>query len=129
MDSSGSRLVYLWCANNGGTWGSGIAADSMQNAYVAWYESGNKAYVTKLNTSGEINSTQTFAVNNLITTYDLALYADHVAYVTGATDSTNLPLVNAYQTSNHGGGDAFIVGVDFANPSGTYTRVEQTSSS
>ena len=38
----------------------------------------------------------------------IAIDASGNAYITGSTQSTNFPIYNAAQTSNHGGGDAFV---------------------
>lgn len=75
--------------------------------------------VSKLKAGGSILLYSTFLGGSLDENPGLSMAVDAGgnAYVTGQTDSTNFPLVNAFQT-NYGGGssDAFITKV---NPTGT----------
>ncbi|MBI4878412.1 MAG: hypothetical protein HY812_01950 [Planctomycetes bacterium] len=53
--------------------------------------------------------------------FDLAAYSDGLA-LTGRTYSSNLPLMNAYQTTNNGNGDAFVARFrPYASPSVSFS--------
>jgi hypothetical protein len=135
MDGSGSRLIYSWCepVDRGPSEGVAIVPDSSQNAYTTLsfrVPAAAAVVVRKLSTTGQVIREQKLNGSAEDFPHDLTLHADHIAYVTGETFSTDFPTVGAFQNSNHGGGDAFIAAIDFSEESsrGTFTRLEQTNS-
>jgi uncharacterized repeat protein (TIGR01451 family) len=87
--------------------------------YAGGY-SGADAFLTKLNPAGTqlIYSTYIGGTSNE-TSMGVALDAAGNAYIAGATDSTDIHVVNAVQTTNKGGKDAYVAkvnatGSDFA---------------
>jgi hypothetical protein len=135
LGPTGSALVYSTYLG-GSDWdqGSGIAVDSLGNAYVAGLTSstdfpvtpgafqttsgGNSdAFVAKLNPTGSALIYSTFLGGS---GYDFgwAIAADSAgnAYVTGQTDSSDFPTMNPLQPANHGVNDAFVAKL---NPTGS----------
>jgi hypothetical protein len=105
--------------------GESIAVDSAGNAYVtgltlstdfpteSFYEdtcSGDaSAFVTKINQSGDSLIYSTFiGGNGTDRAWDITVDFAGSAYVTGATDSDNFPVNNAYQSQISGESDAFV---------------------
>jgi hypothetical protein len=57
-----------------------------------------------------------FGGNSLDNTNALATDSSENIYMAGSTDSTNLPLMNAFQTANGGAGDAFLAKIALPQP-------------
>jgi hypothetical protein len=130
-------LVYsTYLGGVGGSEGLGIAVDSSGNAYVTG-EAGNglptqnafqgkygggvlDAFVTKLNATGTglIYSTYLGGSSDDAAT-GIALDSSGNVYITGATASTNFPITNAFQPSNHGGKNGWDLFVAKLNANGS----------
>ncbi len=136
LNASGSALIYsTYLGGSLGEEGRGIAVDQSGNAYVAGHTSstdfplfnpcqqcqvnhGNTdAFVASLNASGSQLIYSTYlGGDNFDQGYDIAVDASRNAYITGVTNSSNFPTVNAYQTALGGNTDVFVTKL---NPSGT----------
>jgi hypothetical protein len=144
LDPAGSKLIYSTClGGSGGDIAYKIALDSSGNAYVTGETSspdfpvfnavqpvigsttGNPAgggyfsdaFVTRLSAAGSAAVYSTYLGGDF---HDIgngiAVDPSGAAYVTGQTESTDFPVVNAYQPRMGGGQcDAFVVKV---NPGG-----------
>jgi hypothetical protein len=142
LNPSGSGLVYstylggsTGSYSGGGTYGVGIALDTMGNAYLTGgtdasdfpttpgaYQASQpgiqNAFVTKLNPSGSALVYSTYLGG---ASYDfgggIALDRLGQAYVGGSTNSTDFPTTEgAFQTSVAGGNNGFVTKL---NPSGS----------
>lgn len=119
INSTGSALVYSTdLGNSGGSRGSGIAVDSMGNAYVTgWTRKGLKTYadafMTKMNPAGSalVYSADLGGSGNSGGS-GVAVDSAGNAYVTGLTDSTDFPTKNPLQPANGGGSDAFVTKIN-----------------
>jgi hypothetical protein len=106
-------------------YGTGIAVDASGNAYVtgstdstnfptvnalqASNAGGYDAFVSKFNAAGTALVYSTYLGGLLYDNgFGIAVDASGNAYVTGSTDSTNFPTVNALQASNGGNENAFV---------------------
>jgi hypothetical protein len=112
--------------NYGEEMGTGIAADSLGNAYVTGRTDsadfpttigafqtvsgdGVDAFVTKINAAGSALVYSTFLGGAGIDRgFGIALDRSGNAYVTGETSSANFPTANALQSARSGGGDPFV---------------------
>lgn len=117
-DSSGQQLIYSTYIGSEytGSAGWGIAVDSVGNAYVTG-EWGVSIFVLKLNPNGN----QLLYKNYYGTGCgrDIIFKADEYIYVTGYTDSLSTTQ-GAYQPSNNGSKDAFVLKLDPANGNTLY---------
>lgn len=128
LNSTGSALVYsTYLAGSILDQGNGIQVDSHGNAYVVGYSKsidfpvtagafqtaqggGTNAFVTKLNNAGSalVYSTY-FGGNNEEIGNGIAIDSSGNAYITGVSDSNNLPTTTgAFQTTAPGNIDAFV---------------------
>ncbi len=131
LNPSGSALVYsTYVGGSGDDWGSGIALDGSNNAYVTGrtdstnfpttagafdrtFAGGVDAFVLKLNPTGSALVYSTYLGgtgfehdrDNIALVRAAAIDVDGAgnAYVTGQTTSPNFPTANAIQPA-HGGG-------------------------
>lgn len=120
-----SYSSYL--GGSGAEGGTSIVVDSAGNAYVAGVTASsnyptvnalqpsfaggvNDVIVTKINPTGTslVYSTYVGGSNNIDQGFGIALDSTGSVYVTGFTQSNNFPTVNAIQSSNGGGADAFL---------------------
>lgn len=127
LKSGPDQLVYSTYLGGPGTEiGTGIAADVDGNAYVAGASGGTfpsteglstcidpGAFVAKLNASGELKFATCISGLGQDTGLDIAIDPAGCAYVTGFTESSNYPTVNAFQKLFAGGtgstpSDAFV---------------------
>ena len=138
LNAAGSALVYsTYLGGSGPDQGDGIAVDSSGDAYVTGStESSNfpvvnafqstfggglsNAFVTKFNASGSVLVYSTYLGG---TGQDhgvgIAVDSSGNAYVTGSTQSSDFPVVNAFQSANGEGAGHSSVFVTKFNPSGS----------
>ncbi|MEE8575314.1 MAG: SBBP repeat-containing protein, partial [Thermodesulfobacteriota bacterium] len=132
IDAAGSSIVYsTYLGGVGNDYGSGIAVDSRNRAYVTGdttstdfptvsplYGSnsgGRDAFVTKLYASGSTIDFSTYLGGTGDDYgYDIALNAWGDAYVTGKTYSSDYPTIKAIDNSLGGSMDAFVTKIDAA---------------
>ena len=126
LNPAGNALVYSTYL--GGTLqdnGNAIAVDASGNAYVvggtqvsgfpttsgAFQETGGNGYVTKLNATGSALVYSTFIGGGAGVTrlFDIVVDGAGNAYVTGRTEQTAIPMVNAFQNTHGGGTDDVLV--------------------
>lgn len=126
LDAAGSALVYAtYIGGNGDDRAYGIALDSSNDAYIAGSTASTNfpivsslrsalggardAFVVKLNPSGNtlLYSTLLGGSNN-DWAYAIAVDASGNAYVAGDTQSTDFPVLGAFQSANAGNMDSFV---------------------
>jgi beta-propeller repeat-containing protein len=130
LNRDGSSLVYSTYLGgsvyDGAYYSDAIAVDRRGNAYVTGFANSpdfpttpgayqtslkgpENAFVTKLNTTGTGLVYSTYLGGS---SYDsatgVAVDSDGEAYLTGYTYSTDFPTRNPYQSTNHGGANAFV---------------------
>ncbi|HKQ51813.1 MAG TPA: SBBP repeat-containing protein, partial [Pyrinomonadaceae bacterium] len=125
FNAAGSALIYSTYLDGNKYNVTAIAADPAGNAYLTGATSatdfpvvnafqstnagGRDAFVAKLNAAGSA-----FIYSSYLggsgddSASDIALDSSRRAYVTGETYSTDFPAVNAFQSTNGGGRDAFV---------------------
>ena len=138
FSSSGSSLAYsTLLGGNNTTNVNGVAVDSSGRAYATGLtgatdfpvtsnafqrtnHGGFDAFVTRLNASGSALSYSTF-LGGSGGDQGLSIAVNSVgqAHVTGSTDSTNFPVKNALQSTNHGSDDVFVTKL-FADGAGLH---------
>lgn len=128
LNSTGTALTYsTYLGGSLGDLATGIALDGSNNAYVtgitvsadfptttgsfqtAQAGTGDNGFVTEIKADGSAKIYSTYLGGNG-TNDALAIAVDSAgeAYVTGTTNSSAFPAVNAAQTSNAGGFDVFV---------------------
>jgi hypothetical protein len=127
-----SLLYSTYLGGNDYDFGSGIAVDSVGDAYVTGYTTstdfpilnayqGSKgansdAFVTKLDptTAGAAGLLYSTYLGGSSHDWSSSIAVDSVgnAFVTGHTGSTDFPILDAYQASNGGGWDAFVTNLN-----------------
>ena len=139
--SSNPPLTLVYSTYLGGSTeeeAAGVAADSSGDAYMTGYtyssdfplanayqstclgcpDNDDSVYVTELNPTGSALVYSTFlGGSNTNYGYGIAIDASGNTYVTGNTFSTDFPVVNPFQSTNNGNGDAFVAKFNF-NASG-----------
>ncbi len=127
FSSEGNSLIYSTYlgGNNHNDYGNGIAIDSYGAAYITGHTSSDDfptqnsfqdtingyydAFITKLDSSGNSLIYSTYLGGNLGSKgTDIAVDDSREVFVTGVTNSTNFPTLNAYQETLHGTSDAFV---------------------
>ncbi len=125
LNAAGSALIYSTYLGGAGTSvGTGIAADSSGNAYITGYTAGQNfpsfkplqpdsplpsAFISKLNPSGSAFIYSTIFGGNANTQANaIAIDSSGNAYITGVTQATNLPTVNAVQPKILADANAFV---------------------
>jgi hypothetical protein len=125
LNAAGSALVYsTYLGGSGWDQGTAIAVDASGNAYIAgdtqsgdfpmmnpaqpFFGGQTDAFVTKLNTSGAIVFSTFLGGFGAEHAGGIAVDSGGSGYVAGGTYSLNFPALNALQSSNSGGQEAFV---------------------
>ncbi|MBX3080240.1 MAG: SBBP repeat-containing protein [Anaerolineae bacterium] len=113
VDSSGN--IYV----TGETWSTNFPTSNPVQGTKA---SQNDVFVTKMNTTGNalIYSTYLGGSGNDYG-YGIAVDSSGNAYITGQTNSTNFPVLNAFQASKAGSTEAFVTKLNATGGSLTYS--------
>lgn len=124
---SGTSLIYSTFIGGSGTdRGNAIALDSSNNAYITGYttssnfptvnpydntySAGNDVFISKLSSTGNALVYSTYVGDSGSDIgYGIAVDSLNRAYVVGNTASTAFPTANAYDASQNGGTDAFVL--------------------
>jgi len=124
VHSEGTSLAYsTYLGGIGDDWGEDISVDQYYayvtgftessdfptvNAYDSTFNGPSDCFVAKVSTAGELLVFSTFLGGaSGDSGHGIAAYNGH-AYVTGATQSSDFPTVNAYDSSYNGGNDGFV---------------------
>lgn len=140
LNAAGSALVYSsFLGSNGDLdYGSGIALDETGHAYVTGqtYLDGfptvnalqpvsggfGEAFVTKVSPDGSTLLYSTYLGGEVNERgRSIAVDGQGNAYVTGPTESTGFPIVNAYQPVKRGYEDVFLAKIDAAGSALVYS--------
>jgi len=138
LSPAGNSLIYsTYLGGNDRDEGRGVAIDVSGSAYVTGltysndfptqnpyqtYHGNIDAFITKLSPSGNSLVYSTYLGGSAEDDgLDIALGNDNCAYLTGKTYSTNFPVQNPYQTTYHGGVDAFVTKLSSAGNSLVYS--------
>jgi Bacterial Ig-like domain (group 3)/Beta-propeller repeat len=130
LNSSGSALVYsTYLGGSGRDYGSGIAVDNTNSAYVTGLTSSSDfptknplqannaggdpgcacdSFVSKISPTGGLSFSTYIGGSGIDYSSGIAVDKAGDVYVTGSTDSIDFPTVNPLQASNRGGYDAFV---------------------
>ena len=125
LTSSGAFSYSTYLGGSGFESGSGVAVDGSGNAYITGtttstnfptldpFQRGNAGerdlFVIKLTGSGALSYSTYFGGSSNDIGGGIAIDRRGNAYVTGTTNSVNLPTLKALQTSLAGGYDAFVI--------------------
>lgn len=131
LTPDGSDLVYAtYLGGSGSEWLSthNLAVDDQNNAYVALQTSSTDypvtrgafqskhggantdCAITKLSPTGELLASTYLGGSGTENADGIYVDAEGNVFVTGDTQSTNFPVTaDAFQSQNHGGGEAFVV--------------------
>jgi len=125
LSAAGNALMFstFW-GGRGYESGNALAMDASNNAYLTGetdsasfpllnsYQSsiggGKDCFVTKFNSIGAVQYSTYIGGRGNETCTGVAVDTSGNAYITGGTDSTNFPVMNAFQPNNAGGQDAFV---------------------
>ncbi|MHA2254292.1 MAG: SBBP repeat-containing protein, partial [Candidatus Kariarchaeaceae archaeon] len=120
LNNSGNGLIYsTYLGGNADDGVNGIALDMQGNTYVTGsttssnfttqnpyqtYQDRQDIFITKLNATGNGLVFSTYLGGNETESgIDIDIDNSHNVYITGETDSLNIPVMNGYQTSFAGG--------------------------
>jgi len=149
LDPTGRTLLYsTYLSGNGVDIASGIALDPGGNAYVTGTttstesqtgfpstvgayqvssKSTNQFFFTKVDPNASGSSSVPYSTyfggsspsTGLVAGGGVAVDGSSNAYITGGTNFTDMPLLNAYQATNEGGYDVFVAKINPAGVTGT----------
>jgi len=149
LDPTGKTLLYsTYLSGNGADIASGIALDPGGNAYVTGTttstesqtgfpstvgayqvasKSTNQFFFTKVDPNASGSSSVPYSTyiggsspsTGTVAGGGIAVDGNSNAYVTGGTTFTDMPVLNAYQATNEGNSDAFVVKINAAGVTGT----------
>jgi len=125
LNATGNQLLYsTYLGGTNYDLGTAIAVDSAGNAYVAGdtlstnfpvlggfqaaSAGGTDVFVSKLTSAGALSYSTYLGGSANEHAGGIAVDASGAAYVAGGTTSTNFPVADAIQATNHGAQDAFI---------------------
>jgi len=130
LEPTGNQLWATWYGGGGSDVGRGIATDDSGNvlitgstastdfpftpgAFQTTFAGGNDAFVVKFNAAGNRLWATFYGGDSIDVGYDIATDGSDNVLITGWTKSTDFPVTTgAFQTSNAGGNDAFVVKLD-----------------
>jgi hypothetical protein len=129
VNALGTQLVYSTLLGGAGEdSASSVAVDLNGNAYIAGQTystdfpvaagiqsrngGGADAFLTKLSPAGTLVNSTYFGGSQDEAANAVAVGSNGAVYFAGATQSVDLPVVNAVQTASGGGQDAFVASVD-----------------
>jgi uncharacterized protein (TIGR03437 family) len=135
FNAAGTALIYSTYLSGGySTFISGLAVDSAGNVYAVGTTGSNfplvnpiqskpaSGFVAKLNAAGTALVYSTFLGGSVYEAiYGIAVDPAGNAYVAGATASPDFPVVNAYQSTLAGQGNAFISKLNAAGSALVYS--------
>lgn len=149
LDPTGQHLLYSTYLSGSGTdIASGIALDPGGNAYVTGTttskesqtgfpssvgayqvssKSTNQFFFTKVDPNASGSSSVPYSTyiggsspsTGTVAGGGIAVDGNSYAYITGGTTFTDMPVLNAYQATNEGNSDAFVVKINPAGVTGT----------
>jgi len=149
LDPTGRTLLYsTYLSGSGVDIASGIALDPGGNAYVTGTttstesqtgfpstvgayqvssKSTNQFFFTKVDPNASGSGSVPYSTyiggsspsTGIVAGGGIAVDGTSNAYITGGTNFTDMPLLNAYQATNEGGFDAFAVKINAAGVTGT----------
>ncbi|HSY65909.1 MAG TPA: SBBP repeat-containing protein [Terriglobales bacterium] len=149
LDPTGRTLLYsTYLSGNGVDIASGIALDPGGNAYVTGTttstesqtgfpstvgayqvssKSTNQFFFTKVDPNASGSGSVPYSTyiggsspsSGSVAGGGIAVDGNSNAYITGGTNFTDMPLLNAYQATNKGGFDAFVVKINPTGVTGT----------
>lgn len=126
LSPSGNSFVFsTYLGGNGFEWGRAIALDPAGNIYATGETDSlnfplvnpvqsaargrQDVFITKLSAAGALLYSTYVGGYGDDSGTGIAVDSAGNAYVTGSSDSTNLPTYSAFQSSNRGGQDAFVL--------------------
>ena len=138
FNSKGGLVFLTYLGGSGSQYGQGIAVDDAGHIFVVGGTSSTNFPVVKALQSTNAGGYDAFLAelapggsNLVFSTYlggadvdtanSIALAPGGLPIIAGYTQSTNLPVVNAFQTAYRGNGDAFVAKLDPAQPAWLYT--------
>ncbi|MHA1309026.1 MAG: SBBP repeat-containing protein [Candidatus Heimdallarchaeota archaeon] len=98
-------------ASDGSCYVTGLTGSSnfpILSAYNSTYGGEYDAFVTKFSSSGSLLWSTYLGGNEFDVGNSIAVTSDGVCYVTGATESSNFPTLNAYNSTYGGAEDVFV---------------------
>jgi hypothetical protein len=127
LNPAGSLVYSTFIGGSGGDSATAIAIDSLGNAYIVGYTNSTDfptvnafqpasagLFVAKLNAAGSAfvySSNFGGSGNSQSSTVIASIATDNIGnvYVTGSTNAVDFPMKGAFQGTNAGGSDAFVV--------------------
>lgn len=125
FNDTGSRLWATYYGGSATDWGYSCSTDAAGNVYLAGntystnfpvarafqgnHGGSSDAFLVKFNSTGSRQWATFFGKSNADFGYSCATDAIGNVYLAGVSNSNNLPVTGAFQVTNSGGQDAFLV--------------------